>query len=167
MNIMSRNLALTLSTVCALNLLPALAQASSSSATLAVGSTVPETLANVDVADSAALKKAGATKLSVKPCDWPPPVAVISAVWFELKDDTVAVKPAVVAPAPTVTPAGTVALALLLDSVTSSPPPGAAAVSVTVHAEVPGAFTAPGAQFTPLTVAPALRLTVAVLVCPL
>jgi len=103
----------------------------------------------------------------VKPCDWPPPVAVISAVWFELKDDTVAVKPAVVAPAPTVTPAGTVALALLLDSVTSSPPPGAAAVSVTVHAEVPGAFTAPGAQFTPLTVAPALRLTVAVLVCPL
>jgi len=62
---MSRNLALTLSTVCALNLQPALAQASPAPATLAVGTAVPETLANVDVIDGAALKKAGATKLSV------------------------------------------------------------------------------------------------------
>jgi len=75
----------------------------------------------------------------------------------------------VVAPAPTVTFVGTVAFVLLLDSVTSSPPPGAAAVSVTVQAEVPGAFTLPGAQLTLLSVAaiPAVRFTVVVLTCPL
>ena len=78
-----------------------------------------------------------------------------------------AVNPAVVAPAPTVTFAGTVALALLLDKVTSSPPPGAAAVSVTVQAEDPGAFTLAGAQLTPLTVTVAFRLTVAVVFRPL
>ena len=78
-----------------------------------------------------------------------------------------AVKPAVVAPAPTVTFAGTVAFALLLDSVTRSPPLGAAPVSVTVQAEDPGAFTVPGVQFTLLTATAAFRFTVAVLVCPL
>ena len=91
----------------------------------------------------------------------------MDAVWFEVTDATVAVKPAVVAPAATVTLAGTVALALLLDSVTDSPPPGAAAVNVTVQAEVPGAFTVAGVQLTLLTVTAAFRLTVAVLVCPL
>ena len=59
---------------------------------------------------------------------------------------TVAVKPAVVAPAPTVTLPGTVAFALLLDSATASPPPGAAPLSVTVQLEVPGAFTLDGLQ---------------------
>jgi hypothetical protein len=67
-------------------------------------------------------------------------------------DATVAVNPTVVAPAVAVTLAGTVALALLLDSVTGRPPLGAAPLSVTVQAEVPGAFTLVGLQVTLLGV---------------
>jgi hypothetical protein len=59
---------------------------------------------------------------------------------------TVAVKEALVNPAPTLTLAGTVILALLLDNVTVDPPAGAAAVKVTVQLEVPGAFTVAGEQ---------------------
>ena len=59
---------------------------------------------------------------------------------------TVAVKGALVSPAPTLTLAGTVMLALLLDRVTVAPPPGAGAVRVTVQLEVPGAFTVAGEQ---------------------
>jgi hypothetical protein len=110
---------------------------------------------------------AGATRFKLKVCDIPFAVAVNVAVWFEPTDATEAVKPAMVPPAPTVTLAGTVAFALLLDNVTRSPPPGAAAVSVTVQAELPGAFTLAGVQLTLLTVTAAFRLTVAVLVCPL
>jgi len=64
MNSNNRTLLMTLFTVCAFTLQPAVAQ-SPPDAKLTVGSAVPETLANVDVADSAALKKAGATKMSV------------------------------------------------------------------------------------------------------
>ena len=67
-------------------------------------------------------------------------------------DATVAVKFAVVAPANTVTLPGTVAFALLLDSATASPPPGAAPLKVRVHAEFPGAFTLAGVQDTLLGV---------------
>ena len=38
-------------------------------------------------------------------------------------------------------------LALLLDTATVEPPVGATAVRVTVHVEVPGAFTVAGEQF--------------------
>ena len=67
-------------------------------------------------------------------------------------DPTVAVNPTVVAPAVAVTLAGTVAFALLLDSVSARPPLGAAPLNVTVHADVPGAFTLDGLQVTLLGV---------------
>jgi hypothetical protein len=51
--------------------------------------------------------------------------------------------------------------------VINRPPPDAAAVSVTVHAEVPGAFTVAGVQLTLLTATAAFRITVAILICPL
>ncbi len=73
----------------------------------------------------------------------------------------------VVAPAPTVTLAGTVAFPLLLDSPTVSPPPGAAPLSVTVQLDVPGAFTLDGLQDTPLGVTLATRLTCVLAVCAL
>jgi hypothetical protein len=89
---------------------------------------------------------AGALPVSVKV--WVPPFreAESRAVWFELMLATVAVKEALVNPAPTPTLAGTVMLPLLLDNVTVAPPPGAAAVSVTVQLDVPGAFTVAGEQ---------------------
>ena len=59
---------------------------------------------------------------------------------------TLAVKGALLNPAPTPTLAGTVMLALLLDRATVAPPEGAGAVSVTVQLDVPGAFTVPGEQ---------------------
>ena len=70
--------------------------------------------------------------------------------------------PAVATPAGTDTLAGTVALALLLESATAKPPAGATPLSVTVQAEEPGAFTVPGEQLNPLTVTAAFTVTVAV-----
>ena len=74
---------------------------------------------------------------------------------------------AVVAPAATVTEAGAVTAELLLASVTASPPAGAAALSVTVHASVPAAENDVVVQASelsaPAVVSPVpLRLTVAV-----
>jgi hypothetical protein len=60
----------------------------------------------------------------------------------------VALKVAVVAPAVTVTEAGTVSRALLLASVTAEPPLGAAWVSVTVHVLMARALSAVGEQVT-------------------
>jgi len=82
---------------------------------------------------------------------------------------TVAVKFLVVAPPATVTLPGTVTFPLLLDSVTASPPPGAAPLSITVQMEDPGAFTLDGAQerpVRPLGITDAVKLTVVVLLCP-
>jgi len=78
----------------------------------------------------------------------------------------VALKLAVVAPATTVTNAGTVSKALLLASVTADLPAGAVWVSVTVHA-----LTAPcprfvGLQDTPETRTGAARAIVAVCELP-
>jgi hypothetical protein len=66
-----------------------------------------------------------------------PVPAVIVTAWAVVTEDTVAVNPALVAPAGTVTVPGTFTAELLLDRFTSSPPLGAEAVSVTVHASVP------------------------------
>jgi len=72
------------------------------------------------------------------------------------------VNPAVATPAGIVTLAGTVALALLLLRATAKPEAGATALSVTVQAEDPGAFTVLGEQIKPLTVTAAFTVTVAV-----
>ena len=67
----------------------------------------------------------------------PPALAVIVTACAITTEDTVAVNPALVAFAGTVTVLGTVTAELLVDRFTLSPPFGAAAVSVTVHASVP------------------------------
>jgi hypothetical protein len=67
-------------------------------------------------------------------------------------EDTVAVNPALVAFAATVSVGGTVTAELLLDRFTASPPLGAAAVSVTVQASVPDPVMDPLLQESPLRV---------------
>jgi hypothetical protein len=80
----------------------------------------------------------------------------------------VMVKVALVAFAATVTEAGTEAEALLLDKVTTAPPAGAAAVSVTVPVLLVPPVTAVGLTETADSVAGAgLIVSVAVLLTPL
>jgi hypothetical protein len=64
-------------------------------------------------------------------------LAVKVTVCADVKDATVALNPALVAPAGTATVAGTVTVALLLATLTLWPPLGAAALRVTVQASVP------------------------------
>jgi hypothetical protein len=73
----------------------------------------------------------------VKLSDTLPALAFRVTVWAVLTDETVAVNPAVIAFAGTVTVAGAVTAALLLARLTLRPPLGAAAFSVTVQASVP------------------------------
>ena len=118
-----------------------------------------ELLPRVLGAQANELSCAGALPVSVKVCEEPFRVPVSTAVWLEVIDATVAVKVALLSPTPIVTVAGTVMLALLLESVT----PAAltvAAVKVTVQLEVPGAFTVPGEQLKLLICAAAARLMV-------
>ena len=81
-------------------------------------------------------------------------------------DDTVAVNWALLDPAATVRLAASDTLALLSDSVTATPPAGAAPLSVTVQEDTPGAFTLAGVQVKLLTAAGALRFTDEALVWP-
>lgn len=74
----------------------------------------------------------------------------------------VAVKFAVVAPDATVTEAGTVNAAALLDRATAAPPEPAALESVTVHADVPPLPSVVGVQESWLTVVGATSETNAV-----
>ena len=77
----------------------------------------------------------------------------------------VAVKVAVVAPASTVTDAGTWAAAVLLDvEVTTAPPPAAGASKVTVPVDDAPPRTAAGLTLTPLSAAGAIKVTVKVAV---
>jgi len=82
-----------------------------------------------------------------------PALAVIVTACVVATEDTVAVNSALVAFAGTVTVLGTVTAELLLDRFTTSPPPGAAAVSVRVHASVPDPVMAPLLQYNPLNAA--------------
>jgi hypothetical protein len=66
-----------------------------------------------------------------------PTLAVTVAVCAVPTDDTVAVNPALVAVAGTITVEGIVTAALLLEKLTLRPPEGAAALNVTVQASVP------------------------------
>jgi hypothetical protein len=69
----------------------------------------------------------------------PPALAESVTVCAEVKDETVALKLALVALAGTVTLAGTATVALLLDRITFSPLLPAAALKLTVQASVPAA----------------------------
>ena len=79
---------------------------------------------------------------------------------MEVTAATVAVKIALLSPAPIVALPGTVTLALLLVSATLAALE-VAAVRVIVQVAVPGAFTVPGAQLKLLICAAAARLMVA------
>ena len=81
----------------------------------------------------------------------PPACAVNVAVWAVVTDDTVAVNPTLVAPAGTVTEAGTTTAVLLLLTATVNPPDGAAAVRDTVHRSVPAPVIEPLEQLIALS----------------
>jgi hypothetical protein len=79
----------------------------------------------------------------------------------------VLVKVAVVAPAATVREAGTGRAALLLDSATVAPPPGATTDKLTMHVEVEPDTTLAGEHCRVETVGSGVTVTAAVAVLPL
>ena len=99
----------------------------------------------------------------------PPPCAVRVAVWAVVTDATVAVKPALVAPAGTSTDAGTATALLLLLKPTLIPPAGAAALSDTLQPSFPDPVIELFAQLNPLTngVTAGFRLIAYVAITPL
>jgi hypothetical protein len=80
-----------------------------------------------------------------------PAQAVSVTATPELTEDTVAVKLALVAPAATVTEAGTVTALLLLARLTAKPPVAAAVFRVTVQLSVPAPVIEPLVQLSPLS----------------
>ena len=99
------------------------------------------------------LRTTGPAKVNEKVFDPPFAVAVTTAVSSAVTADAVTVKVAEIAEAATVTFAvDSIALALLLDRATVTPPAGAAADSVKVQLAVPGALIVVGVQTSPLTV---------------
>jgi len=93
---------------------------------------------------------ATAPNSSANDCEIPATFAVTATSCAVLTEFTVAVKPALVSPAGTLTEAGTVTAALLLDRLTVSPPLAAAAFNVTVQLSVPAPVMALVAQLTPV-----------------
>jgi hypothetical protein len=92
---------------------------------------------------------AAASRLTVAVWELLPSVAVTVALWLlTIEAAAVALKVVFVAPAATVTDAGTLRSALLLATVTFVPPVGAAWVSVTVQVLMAPAFSAVGEQVT-------------------
>jgi hypothetical protein len=103
-------------------------------------------IVTVSVAGGAAFTVSIALRLA------PPPVAVIVAL---PEPDVVTLNEALVAPAGTVTDAGTVAVAVELESDTASPPVGAAPESVTVPVELTPEVTADGLRVSAVALGPA------------
>ena len=91
----------------------------------------PLTLVGFSVSDESVTAVAG-VMVSVAWCELLPNVAVITAVVTLVTVGVVTPKDAVVVPAGTVTPAGTLAAPLLLESVTTTPPEPAGPDRVTV-----------------------------------
>ena len=89
-----------------------------------------------------------------------PALAVTVSVCVVVTEATVAVNPALVALAGTVTVAGTVTATLLLERPTVNPPSGAAAVRVTVQASVPDPVIEEEPQVSPLNAATAVPVPV-------
>ena len=87
-----------------------------------------------------------ASNCKAKLSEVPSAVAVSVAVCDVLTEEAVAKKPALLAPAATVTEAGTDTDELLLARLTVSPPLGAAVFSVTVQLSVPAPVIDPLAQ---------------------
>jgi hypothetical protein len=92
----------------------------------------------------------------VKLWETPPAAAVSVAAWAVDTAEAAAEKPAVAAPAGTVTEAGTVTDALLLARATVNPPVPACALSVTAQATVPVPVIAVFVQERPASVGVAL-----------
>ena len=88
---------------------------------------------------------ASAVAVTVKVFETPLRAAVSRAAWLEVTAATVALKVALVCPAPILTLAGTATLVLLLVSATLTALTGAAPM-VTVQMEAPGPVTLAGAQ---------------------
>lgn len=96
-----------------------------------------DTLPKLTLAELTFRVEAAGTNCRAKFGDAPPAVAVRVAVWAVPTAETVAEKPALVAPAAIVTVAGTETAELLLARPTAYPPAAAAALTVTVQASVP------------------------------
>lgn len=109
---------------------------------------------------------AAAAAVTVKVFETPLRVAVSRAAWLEVTAATVALKVALLCPAPIFTPAGTLTLVLLLVSAMLSALAGAAP-KVTVQVEVPGPATLAGAQIRLLSWEGAVRPIVACWLTPL
>lgn len=103
------------------------------------------------------VRRTGATRLTEKFCELPFRLAVITAVELDVKVAAVAVKLAEVAPEGTVTDPGTVNELLLLASATVEPPPGAAALKVTVQVLPAPEFNEDGLHVKPVSSAGATR----------
>ena len=95
-----------------------------------------------------------------------PAVAVSVTVAAVLTAETVAVKVALVAPAATVTEAGTVTFELLLARLTANPPVAAAAFNVTVQLSVPAPVNEPLVQVSPVSTGTPVPLRLTVVVVP-
>ncbi|HUI58056.1 MAG TPA: hypothetical protein VLY04_23945 [Bryobacteraceae bacterium] len=115
---------------------------------------------------ASALIVTAATRLIVALCELLPNVAVTVADCEVVKVPVVALNVAEVAPAATVTDAGTVKAALLLDSVTALPPAGAAWFSVTVQVLEALGPRLTGLQASAVTVLGAVKLIVALCELP-